>query len=594
MFINKLLNINIRQKKPKGRRLNYIYLLWFSLLTVIVTGILAFYVYHYNKIYPNVTVAGVDVGGLTVHEASMRLQNRLSPPQGITIFVDNYPIEIPFGSISFANNYSGSALTAFQLFRSGNPLQNFVNQLKSLYIKQSTSLEIILDQEKLDETILSIANQVQEKPINPSISINNGVILVDKGKIGKKIDASKLKAELINNLSWANYSPINAPFISVDPTLSDHEISKLEERAEKLLGKTLVLTNEYDSFVLRESDILSFLAPHDKYWEEVVSKAVNDLSKTINRNPQNAVFMYKEGQVKEFLPAKEGIVVNEEELTNKIIKTLQILESSEGKTVEIEIPVQTTPPTVTTDQVNSLGINELIGRGSSKFAGSISSRIYNIGIASSKLNGSLISPGEIFSTNKTLGDISTQTGYKQAYIIKDGETILDDGGGVCQVSTTLFRAVLDAGLPVFERQAHAYRVNYYEQDSLPGFDATIYHPTTDFKFKNDTSGHILIQTLYNQKAKSLVFELYGTSDGRTASTTKPVITDVTPPPEDLYIDDPNLPLGTVKQIDWKAWGAKVWFDYSVKKEGEVIYKKRFYSIYQPWQAKYLKGTGNSQ
>ena len=116
-------------------------------------------------------------------------------------------------------------------------------------------------------------------------------------------------------------------------------------------------------------------------------------------------------------------------------------------------------------------------------------------------------------------------------------------------------------------------------------------PSFGLKFKNDTPGHILIQTLYSPKTASVVFEIYGTNDGRISTITKPVVTNVTPPPEDLYTDDPNLPTGEIKQIDYKAWGAKVWFDYEVKKNGEIIYEKRFYSNYQPWQAKFLRGTG---
>ena len=270
---------------------------------------------------------------------------------------------------------------------------------------------------------------------------------------------------------------------------------------------------------------------------------------------------------------------------------LRTLEALEEKTAPLDIPVETTPPEIQTADVNNLGIKEMIGKGSSRFAGSIASRIYNIGLASSKFNGILVAPEEVFSFNNALGDVSGYTGYKQAYIIKDGKTILGDGGGVCQVSTTLFRAALAAGLPIVERRAHSYRVSYYEQDSAAGLDATVFAPTTDLKFKNNTPGHLLIQTRFDPKALTLVFEIYGTDDGRIASTTKPVVTSVVPPPPDLYQDDPTLPQGTVKQVDFKAWGAKASFDYVVKKDGEVIFEKTFYSNFKPWQAVYLRGTG---
>jgi len=274
-----------------------------------------------------------------------------------------------------------------------------------------------------------------------------------------------------------------------------------------------------------------------------------------------------------------------------IIGNLGALETEENSNITFEIPYETKAPEIETGDVNNLGINELVGRGSSRYRGSISSRVYNLALAASRLNGILVAPGETLSFNNALGDVSFDTGYKEAYIIKDGKTVLGDGGGVCQVSTTLFRAVLDAGLPVMERRAHAYRVGYYEQDSTVGFDATVYSPTTDFKFKNDTPGHLLIQTYANTAASSLVFEIYGTSDGRIATTTKPIVTNVVPPPEDLYVDDPALPEGTIKQIDWKAWGAKSRFTYTVQKSGETIYEKIFYSNYKPWQSIFLRGTG---
>jgi len=189
-----------------------------------------------------------------------------------------------------------------------------------------------------------------------------------------------------------------------------------------------------------------------------------------------------------------------------------------------------------------------------------------------------------------VGEISAATGYKQAYIIKEGQTILGDGGGVCQTSSTLFRAVLAAGLPIEARTAHAYRVSYYEQNYQVGFDATVFQPTPDFKFTNDTPGYVLIQTEFDEAKKYLAFAFYGTNDGRKVEMSKVRMWDVTPPPPDLYIDDPNMPIGKVTQTEHRAAGAKVAFDWKVTRGEEVLQERTFYSNYRPWQAVYLRGT----
>ncbi len=245
---------------------------------------------------------------------------------------------------------------------------------------------------------------------------------------------------------------------------------------------------------------------------------------------------------------------------------------------------------ISTGDANSLGIKEIVGQGTSLFYGSINERIHNLQLASLKLNGILIAPGEVFSFNKALGDVSSATGFKQAYIIKDGRTVLGDGGGVCQVSTTLFRAALNAGLPITERHAHAYRVHYYEDDLGPGFDATVFDPSADLKIENNTSAHLLIQTNTDLKKKQLTFNLYGTKDNRKVELSKARVWDKQPPPPDLYQDDPTLPIGVIKQIDWKAWGAKAAFDYKVTRDGETLFEKTFSSNYKPWQSIYLRGT----
>jgi vancomycin resistance protein YoaR len=273
-----------------------------------------------------------------------------------------------------------------------------------------------------------------------------------------------------------------------------------------------------------------------------------------------------------------------------ISKGSLVLNYTTQKIVIIPIPVKTIQPTLTTDKVNKMGIKELIGTGTSLFQHSIESRIYNVNLAASRVNGVLVKPGDTFSFDQAVGDVSSLTGYKQAYVIENGKTVLGDGGGVCQVSTTLFRAALNAGLPIVERHAHAYRVGYYEEDSPPGIDATVYVPTVDLKFRNDTGHYILIQSIVDLNTLRLTFMIYGTSDGRISNVSTPVVTNIRPAPPDKYEDDPTLPAGTIKQVDFAASGADATFTRTVTKDGKVLYNDVFTSHYQPWQAVYLRGT----
>lgn len=331
------------------------------------------------------------------------------------------------------------------------------------------------------------------------------------------------------------------------------------------------------------------IAPKIVFDKKPLQEFILIMKDKYNISPIDARFIFKNGKVKEFRKEKNGMRVDEESFWKEIEEKLKNWLSQDE--LEVQLKLIEVEPKIKLANINSFGIEELIASGSSSFKGSIFAREHNIILAAERISGNVVPKGEIFSFNKALGEVSRATGYKQSYIIKDGRTILGDGGGVCQVSTTLFRAVLNAGLPIVERHAHSYRVSYYEQDSKPGFDATVFAPSVDFKFKNDTSAYILIQGEVDRKNKRLYFYLYGKKDGRKVYISTPKIYDVVPPPEPLYIDDPTLPAGQIKQIDFSAWGAKVVFTYKVEKEEKILFEKVFKSIYRPWQAVYLVGRG---
>lgn len=327
------------------------------------------------------------------------------------------------------------------------------------------------------------------------------------------------------------------------------------------------------------------------YSENILEDFLAPTREKIKIEPIDALFTFENSRVSAFRPSSNGEDIDYVTLHKALYsKLFTIVTSAKPQTIAISTPIKIIKPKITTDDVNNLGIREEIGVGTSLFQGSIANRVYNITLAAGKLNGILVAPNEVFSFDKALGDISVFTGYKQAYVIVDGKTILGDGGGVCQVSTTFFRALLNAGLPIVERNAHSYRVSYYEQDSAPGLDATIYVPTVDLKFKNDTGNHILIQSFVDPTIAQLTFKLYGTKDGREVTLSKPVISSQTKAPEPLYKDDPTLPKGTVKQVDFAASGARVSFAREVVKNGKVVISETFVSNYRPWQAVYLRGT----
>lgn len=324
-----------------------------------------------------------------------------------------------------------------------------------------------------------------------------------------------------------------------------------------------------------------------------VNDVLSRLSTAIDIPAEDALFQFENGKVNSFKLSRPGRALNtvqSKEIVLSYIKSLGKNGNINSPIVTLPLTVDTILPKITTENSNNFGIKELLGVGTSKFMGSIPGRVHNIELAASKINGHLVPPGTTFSFNDTLGDVSATTGFQPAYIIKEGRTVLGDGGGVCQVSTTLFRAALHSGLPIVERNAHAYRVSYYEQDSGPGMDATVFAPGYDLKFKNDTPNYLLIQAKTDTSNYALTFEIYGTGDGRKAEVSKPVILSQSPPPPDLHQDDPVLPKGTVKQVDWAAWGAKVNFDYKVTRNGEVLQQQSFFSNFKPWQAVFLHGT----
>lgn len=563
-------------------------------IPVIVLAVLvaAFYIYYSDKVIPGVYVANVSLAGKNLKQAEQLLQS-LESSQKLTLKYEKQEFSFDPQEAGLVYKPDKSALRAFQYGRKGSIRESLKQEFQAITRGAKLPLVYDLDVNKIDSFSEKIASQVDIPAIEPSVSLKDGEILVNPGKNGQEIDKNALKNQLYNAIAYHKQDVITIPVIRITPELSDEEVKILKSRAEKLLGKSINIEFEDKDYSYKDDSLVSLLEPlrsRGGVKEEKIEKLVSEIASGVNRSPQDARFEFADGRVKEFQPAKDGIEVEQSVTEVKISEALRELENTDKKELSFALPVRATKPEVSNEEVNDLGIKELIGQGVSSFKGSAVSRVHNIKLASARLNGILVKPGEEFSFDKALGEVSKSTGYQEAFVIKQGRTILDDGGGVCQVSTTFFRAAINTGLPILERHPHSYRVSYYEQGTKAGIDATVYPPSVDLKIKNDTSVHILVQTKLDLKNYKLTFEFYGTSDGRVAEISTPRIWDITPPPPDQYQDDPTLPAGTVKQVEKAISGAKAAFDYKVTRNGETLQKRTFYSNYRAWQAVYLRGT----
>lgn len=249
--------------------------------------------------------------------------------------------------------------------------------------------------------------------------------------------------------------------------------------------------------------------------EENLQTLLQNLAQKTDTGPVNAKLQMTDGKVSVFALSSPGIQLD---MDKGEVAMRDYLAQGDFQAT-LTLPVKKTDPVVSTDSIENLGINTLIGEGVSDFRGSPKNRVFNINTATQRFNGLLIKPGEEFSFVKNLGLVDGEHNYLPELVIKNDKTEPEFGGGICQVSTTAFRAAIYSGLKITMRQNHAYPVSYYNPQ---GMDSTVYIPRPDLRFMNNTPGYILIETKI--EGTKLFFDFYGTSDGRSVKVIGPRIT----------------------------------------------------------------------
>lgn len=545
---------------------------------------------NYNKSASNTKILGKDYSHLSRSQIIDKLNQDFVLPTNIKVEYQGKNFDISTASISASldtNRIAGNIL--YRRLDEG-----LFNYIKYFFNPKEFSLSVNYDSHQLSQAIENIASQIDKPFIPTELILKDKKISTNSGSIGLSLDQSKLQEQILNNLEFANFTEtISLPLNSIGTIPDQNQVNQTISRAQKLIGKSIVLITPSDRVTLNDQTLISWIDFDNGFQKDKINLYSQNTSQSFKHDPIDAVFKFENNKVLEFQTAKNGIDIDSDQLSQDIISAFTNLENSDKTSIEFNLSYQSTEPKIKNSDANDLGIKELIGSGTSTFKHSSATRNVNITKGSSIVNRILVAPGDTFSFIKSLGEVTLEAGYAKAYIIRQGKTELDVGGGICQVSTTLFRAMLNAGLDITERKAHAYRVSYYEEDSKPGFDATVFIPSPDLKFTNDTAHYLLIQSVLDMDARRLTYEIYGTSDGRKVEISNYRQWDATPAPPDVWIDDPTLPVGKVIQDEHAIPGLKTAFDWTVTdKNGQVIHQKTFQSNFVPWAAVYRRGPTN--
>ncbi len=565
-----------------------------------------------GRIFPGVSVAGVDVSGLSPNDAALKLSQTLSfPITGKILFraADKVWVASPV-ELGMVFDPSASALAAYEFGRSGGLFDALSGQIGAGGLGADVSPVLIFDQRVAYTYLQNIAVQVDQPVKEASLLIEGTNVAAQPGQVGRLVNLDATLIYLGSQLQSFRDGEVPLVIQEAAPKLLD--VSSQADAARRILSQPLTVTVPnyqdgdpgpwtYDIPVIANMLTVNVVENNGNVEMQVgldlnaLRLSLAELKIYVDRQPANARFIFNDetGQIEPISASSIGRVMDVDASITAINDALLRGEHT------VALVVGEQQPAVADTAVGAdLGITQAIISHTTYFYGSSSERIQNIVAAAGPFHGVLVAPGETFSMGNTLGDVSLENGFAEALIIYGGRTIKGVGGGVCQVSTTLFRTVFFAGFPVVERYPHAYRVSYYEKTisgdidpNLAGLDATVYFPLVDFKFTNDTPYWMLMETYVDVSARTLTWKIYSTSDGRSVTweTTGP--TNVVPPPSPVFEENAELKAEQIRQIDYPAQGADVNVTRTVWREGQIYFSDNVPTHYQPWSAVCEYGPG---
>ncbi len=582
-----------------------------AVLIGLITLLPGIYARMYDgRIFPGVSVGGVDLSGLSTPDAQALLIQQLNyPERGKIVFQEGTQLwNAKPAELGLVLDARTTALAAYNLGRTGSLSAQVADRWQAWSSGINLAPWFTFNKGVAQAYLQELANQIDRPIIEATLGVNGVDVVVNSGQVGRKLDLSAALTSLDTQMKTMTDGMIPLVVQETPPVILD--ATAQAELARQILSASLTL--QVPNAEQGDPGPWSFDVPAlvqmltiqrvktdtgEAYQVGLSTDALRtflmNIAPSLSREPMNARFIFND-DTRKLEVIQPAVIGRALDVDASLAQINQQLLNGQHK---IDLVLQTTSPQVTNDATaESLGITQLTSEYTSYFYGSDASRIQNIATAASRFHGLLIAPGATFSMADALGDVSLDTGYAEALIIFGDRTIKGVGGGVCQVSTTLFRTVFFGGYQVDERWFHAYRVKYYEQtasgghdEDLAGLDATVFAPEVDFRFTNDTPYWLLMET-YPTKT-SLTWKFYSTSDGRTVDWHTSGLQNVVTPPAPLYEENPDLAKDEIKQVDWAVDGADVTVTRTVSRDGAVIHDDTFETHYLPWQAKYQYGPG---
>lgn len=516
-----------KNKKEKSKK-KYILCIFLMCILFIIglvfSTIFAIININNNNIVSGVKIEGIDVSGLTREEAKLKINiiYEEKKQKDIKLKYEEYETTINPDLLETKYDVEGSIEEAISIGKNNNIIVNNYNILWALIGKKDINVNMTINEETAKKTIEDIGKNITGAVVEPDYYIENDKLIITKGKEGLKVDTESLMDKIKNNLEDIN---INQEYIDIP------------------------VTNK----VPDEIDI-------EKIYEEV-HKEVQDAYYT--KDPFT------------IHPEVEGVDFNLEEA--KAI----LQEDKEEYVIQLTI----TKPKVTTAQIGSEAFPDLLATYTTRYDASDTNRTTNLRIACQKINEKVVLPGETFSYNKTLGERSIATGYKNAKVYENGEVVDGIGGGICQISSTLYNAVLMSNLEVTERSNHQFVTSY----TPAGRDATVVYGQTDFKFKNTRTYAIKIKASISGGIATV--SIYGIKEENEYTVTFSTKTISTIPYTVKYVDDSSLAVGKEK-VKQKGANGIITETYIIKSlNGKVISTQLLSKdTYNAMQRIILRGT----